>query len=118
MELKNGRARPSTAIPQVVGALDAVLNTKGVTIAFDHPTPREAIQWRCVAHEAPEIFDPADDDALAEAQAFCGGCETRAACLALGVLREEWGVWGGVLLEGGKPIEKVKRRGRPRNTAA
>jgi hypothetical protein len=118
MELKNGRARPSTAIPQMVGASGAVLTTKGVTIAFDHPTPREAARWRCVGHEDPDVFDPADDDTLARATSFCGGCTTRAACLDLGVRREEWGVWGGVLLEGGKPIEKVKRRGRPKNTAA
>jgi hypothetical protein len=98
--------------------MELILNTKGVTIAFSHPTPREAIGWRCVDHEDPEIFDPADDDALAEAKGFCRGCTTRAACLDLGVRREEWGVWGGVLLEGGKPIEKVKRRGRPRKTAA
>ena len=118
MELKNGWMHARTTTPAGVAVADAVLNTKGVTIAFDHPTPREAIGWRCVSHAAPEIFDPADDDALAAAQGFCGGCETRAACLDLGVRREEWGVWGGVLLEGGKPIEKVKRRGRPRNSAA
>jgi WhiB family transcriptional regulator, redox-sensing transcriptional regulator len=48
----------------------------------------------------------------------CAGCEVRALCLALGVRRGEWGVWGGVLLENGKPIEKVKLRGRPKKAAA
>jgi hypothetical protein len=92
------------------------LTTKGVTVAFAHPTPRE-IQWRC-ADADPELFDPTDDDVLAEAQDFCRGCVTRSLCLDLGVRRGEWGVWGGVLLEDGKPLAKVRRRGRPPNAAA
>jgi len=39
-------------------------------------------------------------------------------CLALGLERGEWGVWGGVLLENGKPTEKVKLRGRPKKATA
>jgi WhiB family redox-sensing transcriptional regulator len=98
--------------------MELILNTKGVNIAFDHPTPREATSWRCASYEDPDMFDPADDDVLADARAFCGGCDSRAACLDLGVRREEWGVWGGVLLQSGRPMEKVKQRGRPRNSAA
>lgn len=116
MEIRNGRMRPNTATEQVGGAPDSILTTKGVTVAFAHPTPRE-IQWRC-ADADPEIFDPTDDETLAEAQVFCGACVTRTLCLDLGVRRGEWGVWGGVLLEDGKPIEKVRRRGRPPKVAA
>jgi WhiB family transcriptional regulator, redox-sensing transcriptional regulator len=48
----------------------------------------------------------------------CAGCDVRTLCLALGIGRDEWGVWGGVLLENGKPIEKVKLRGRPKKSTA
>jgi len=34
------------------------------------------------------------------------------------VCRGEWGVWGGVLLDGGKPIETVKQPGRPKKSTA
>ncbi|MBM7517209.1 WhiB family transcriptional regulator [Nocardioides nitrophenolicus] len=119
MEIRNGRMRPTTATTQTVDSAESILNTKGVTVAYDHPTPREAtIQWRCVDHEDPEVFDPADDEALAVARDFCGGCEARGLCLLLGTSRDEWGVWGGVLLEGGKPVEKVRQRGRPKKVAA
>ncbi len=99
--------------------IDALLSTKGVTVAYRHPTPRAAtVAWACAGYANPEVFDPADEHALAEAQAVCGDCAVRLLCLDLGLAREEWGVWGGVLLEGGKPIEKVRQRGRPKVTAA
>jgi hypothetical protein len=119
MEMKNGWVRaatsPVTTSAQFVDGLD----TKGVTVAYRHPTPRsEALVWRCQGHDNPEVFDPCDDDALAEAREVCGGCDVREICLALGVSRDEWGVWGGVLLENGTPIRKVKRRGRPKKASA
>ena len=97
--------------------IEEVLGTKGVTVAYANPTPRTDA-WKCAGYENPDVFDPSDDDALAEAQAVCGGCAVRALCFDLGVSRDEWGVWGGVLLEDGSPIEKVKRRGRPRKISA
>jgi len=119
METMNGRMRPSTATSQEIRALENILNTKGVTVAYEHPTPRDPdVGWGCADHATPEIFDPDDDDMLAEALSVCGGCAARLLCLDLGLRRAEWGVWGGVLLEDGKPIEKVKRRGRPRKVAA
>ncbi len=98
--------------------IDALLSTKGVTVAYRHPTPRATTAWACAGYEDPEVFDPADQAALAEAQAVCGACAVRDLCLDLGLARDEWGVWGGVLLEGGKPIAKVRQRGRPKVTAA
>ena len=49
------------------------------------------------------------------AQALCGGCALRAACLA-GALerREPWGVWGGELFERGQVVARKRRPGRPR----
>ena len=99
--------------------IDELLDTHGVTVAYRYPTPRSpALTWSCADYDHPGVFDPIDQDDLAEAQAVCAGCGVRALCLALGVDRGEWGVWGGVLLENGKPIEKVKRRGRPKKATA
>lgn len=99
--------------------IDEILDTKGVTVAYGHPTPRlPAYDWSCVGYDNPAVFDPADDADLAEATSVCATCPVRALCFDLGVSRAEWGVWGGVLLEGGKPIEKVRTRGRPKRSSA
>lgn len=96
--------------------IDELLDSKGVTVAYKYPTPR-ALTWRCAGYANPNVFDPVDHGSLVEAQAVCAVCDVALACLALGVSRDEWGVWGGVLLEGGKPIEKVRMRGRPKRSA-
>lgn len=117
MEARNGRPRTSTARVEAMGATAVMdkLNTKGVTIAYEHPTPRDpALEWRCAGHENPDLFDPADEEALAVATEFCGGCMMRPTCLLLGLARGETGVWGGVLLEDGKVLDRVKPRGRPK----
>lgn len=98
--------------------IDDLFDTKGVTVAYAHPTPRlTSTAWSCANYD-PDVFHPADQDSLAEAQSVCAGCEVRTDCFALGVSRGEWGVWGGVLLEGGKPLDKVKVPGRPRKSTA
>jgi len=33
---------------------------------------------------------------------ICSECPVRRQCLAVGVSRQEWGVWGGIYLEKGK----------------
>ena len=97
--------------------VEDMLDTQGVTVAYAYPTPNVVTSaWSCSDYD-PDVFDPTDADALAEAQAICAGCDVRKLCLALGTSRGEWGVWGGVLLEGGKPIDKVKQRGRPKKSA-
>ena len=96
--------------------IEAMLDTKGVTVAYAFPTPTK-VAWGCADYD-PDVFDPVDEDALAEAKAVCAGCDVRAMCLSLGVSRGEWGVWGGVLLDGGKPIDKVKVPGRPKKVNA
>ena len=76
--------------------IDELLDTKGVTVAFRYPTPRStSLTWSCAGYANPEVFDPTDECALAEAQTVCAGCDVRTLCLALGVRRGEWGVWGG-----------------------
>lgn len=44
--------------------------------------------------EQPNIRDAVDR--------LCMGCPVQRNCLAVGVSRQEWGVWGGVYLEKGK----------------
>lgn len=93
--------------------------TKGVTIAFTAPTPLDpAITWACADFPDPDFFHPVDDAGLAAAQAFCAGCPVRELCLELGTRRDEFGVWGGVLLENGKPLAAVRKPGRPKKAAA
>jgi hypothetical protein len=97
---------------------EATLDTKGVTVAYEYPTPYgAAFTWGCADYD-PDVFDPVDQDALVEAQAVCASCDVRATCFTIGVSRGEWGVWGGVLLDGGKPIDKVKTPGRPKKPTA
>ena len=71
----------------------------------------------CLDHD-PELFFPIGDAGpaltqLEAAKAVCAGCPVRELCLSLGPQRDEYGVWGGVLLESGKPQAAVPRRGRP-----
>ena len=89
-------------------------DTKGVTIAFTAPTPHDPeLVWACADHPDPDLFHPTDQADLAAAQALCADCPVRELCLALGLARGEYGVWGGVLLDNGKPQSGVPRRGRP-----
>jgi len=63
----------------------------------------------------PELWFAERLDEVALAQALCGDCALRAACLA-GALerREPWGVWGGELFERGQVVARKRRPGRPR----
>ena len=64
---------------------------------------------------APELWFAERPAEVAHAQALCGECSLRAACLA-GALerREPWGVWGGELFERGQVVARKRRPGRPR----
>ena len=99
-------------------AATAILTSHGPTVAFEHPTPSAPAQeWACAGTD-PDLFFPADQAALAAAVAVCAPCPLRATCLSLGTARSESGVWGGVLLEAGRPLDRVPVRGRPRKNAA
>ena len=63
----------------------------------------------------PELWFAESADQVALAQALCGDCALRAACLAGAVERREpWGVWGGELFERGQVVARKRRPGRPR----
>ena len=73
-------------------------------------------RWSIPCHDGdPEIWFAERPDEVALAQALCGDCPLRAACLA-GALerREPWGVWGGELFERGSVVARKRRPGRPR----
>jgi hypothetical protein len=96
----------------------AVLTTKGVTVAYRHPTPTEPdLPWACAGID-PDQFFPEDDATLAAARSICAGCPLRDVCRDLGLARGETGVWGGLLLEDGKILERVPVIGRPRRVVA
>lgn len=85
-------------------------SSKTYELTLKHPTPRTD-EWACVG-EDPELFHPEDPTQLAEAQQVCAACPMRQTCLELGTARREWGVWGGVLLESGKPRDAPRTPGR------
>ena len=98
--------------------MSSVLTSQGVTVAYAYPTPVVPTrEWACVGVD-PELFFPTSAAELAAAQEVCSGCAVRDVCLALGETRGESGVWGGVLLDRGGPLDGVPVIGRPRKTAA
>lgn len=115
METRNGRRQALTVNEKTSPHGEVVAATKGQRIAYKHPTPRR-LDWACADHPDPEMFHPTDAIELAEAKNVCDGCPARAACLRLGLDRDEWGVWGGVLLENGKPLDRPRAPGRPKKT--
>lgn len=89
------------------GALDDLDNYTAYTIADQHPTPREkSIEWVCAGAD-PGLFFPTNDDQLADGRSYCERCPAKAVCLRLGVNRNEWGLWGGVLLEEGVAVDAL-----------
>lgn len=60
------------------------------------------------------LFFSEDDHEIARAKSICGPCARRTSCLAGAIDRSEvYGVWGGMLLVDGTPVEFKRRRGRP-----
>lgn len=114
MVSKNGIQKALTAPTSTTAYADEGFKTKAYAVAVRHPTPRDAkIEWRCVGAD-PTLFDPETVEQLDAAKSYCGGCPARFLCLNLGLDRGEWGVWGGVLLEGGKRLDAPRQPGRPK----
>lgn len=90
-----------------------------LTTDLTHTLGAQAPEWTdastpCRSYD-PELWFAERPDEVALAQALCGDCPLRAACLA-GALerREPWGVWGGELFERGTVVARKRRPGRPR----
>jgi hypothetical protein len=99
--------------------MNKVLTSHGVRVAFANPGPRgvRPDDWACAGAD-PDLFFPADDQALEVAQAICSDCPLQATCRSLAIARLETGVWGGVLFDRGKALASVPIIGRPRKKAA
>jgi WhiB family redox-sensing transcriptional regulator len=90
-----------------------------LTTDLPHTLGAPAPEWTdastpCRSYD-PELWFAERPDEVALAQALCGDCPVRAACLT-GALerREPWGVWGGELFERGSVVARKRRPGRPR----
>jgi hypothetical protein len=59
---------------------------------------------RCLDYDTNLFFDKyEDEEGIRPAiDAVCQACPVRKTCFAVGISGKEWGVWGGIFLEGGK----------------
>ena len=91
-----------------------ILTSHGVNVAYAFPLlSMPAQEWACAGTD-PDLFFPKNDQVLDQAQAVCQTCPLVESCLAQAIARAESGVWGGVLLDTGKPLASVPTRGRPK----
>ena len=111
-----GLIRPAGPDP-VLSSNRAFRAADGVTL----PGLGGGAEPRCAGYPDPEVFFPvgADDSAdLAEAVAVCATCPLREDCLQAAVAMRADGVWGGVLLERGRPVRLSAPAGRPPSPSA
>lgn len=80
------------------------------------PTPSPWADARCRdgAGTLTHLFFSDELLDIARAKAICAKCTLRDACLEGALDRAEpWGVWGGELIENGRPVVHKRPRGRP-----
>ena len=58
----------------------------------------------CLEYDTNLFFDKYEDDELLRPaiDKLCSMCPVLKMCFAVGVSQKEWGIWGGVFLEGGQ----------------
>lgn len=58
----------------------------------------------CLDYDTNLFFDKYEDDELLRPaiDKLCSMCPVSKMCFAVGVSQKEWGIWGGVYLEGGQ----------------
>lgn len=79
------------------------------------PEDRWMVAAAC-ADETTELFFSDEFDDVVAAKMICLDCPVRARCLDAAVERkEQFGIWGGHLFEGGRIVLEKRRRGRPRH---
>lgn len=66
-----------------------------------HKWKDEAI---CLDYDTNLFFDKYEDDEVLRPaiDKLCSMCPVSKTCFAVGVSQKEWGIWGGVYLEGGQ----------------
>ena len=57
----------------------------------------------CLGLDNNLFFDKYEDDLAVRpaVDSICSSCPVKKTCFAVGVSGKEWGVWGGIFLEGG-----------------
>jgi hypothetical protein len=75
----------------------------------------------CLEYDTNLFFDKYEDDELLRPaiDKLCSMCPVLKMCFAVGVSQKEWGIWGGVFLEGGqisKEFSKHKSKSDWANT--
>jgi hypothetical protein len=58
----------------------------------------------CLGMSNNSFFDKYEDheESRKNIDSLCGNCSVRKICFANGISGKEWGVWGGIYLEGGE----------------
>jgi hypothetical protein len=65
-------------------------------------------EWKdnasCLNYDTNVFFDKYEEDELLRpaVDLLCSKCPVRKECFSVGISGKEWGVWGGVYLEGGE----------------
>jgi hypothetical protein len=65
-------------------------------------------EWKdnalCLDYDTNIFFEKYEDDELLRpaVDQLCSKCPVSKVCFAVGVSQKEWGIWGGVYLEGGQ----------------
>lgn len=87
-------------------------------VSVDRPLTFDSPRLACRQHPADLWFAEAPED-LERAKAYCRPCPLADECLAGAVARsEQWGVWGGEILDHGVVVARKRPRGRPRKQPA
>jgi hypothetical protein len=76
--------------------------TNALEVSYLAPWPK-GLTPACREHENPELWFPYTAEDRDEAIDVCMGCPILQQCRAIALDRKESGVWGGMLLDRGKP---------------
>ena len=65
----------------------------------------------CLDYDRDLFFDKYEEDldVRPKIESLCSNCPVLRECFAVGVSQKEWGVWGGIYLEGGKISREFSR---------
>lgn len=99
----------NTSQQQIQNDINVIFDELVAPVAVRAPRARCADGHGTLTHL---FFSDAPID-IARAKAICGKCQLAADCRQGAIDRAEpWGVWGGVLVENGRVVDK-RPRGRP-----
>ena len=111
------RSLSTTPTQGTPGRSDSPMSSSGVLRGADDSILRHiAAQdgWLCADTETPDAWHPTSAADIPAAESLCSPCMRREDCAEIGRSIRGFGVWGGVYLENGEPVEK-RAVGRPRS---